>query len=107
MSLLTVIVLIAASGAPVASPPQLGVQLAQSTNPALGPPPRFGRSFAPPEQTNPGTSTGPLLTTPKPRETRPRNESGSPPTARDCSAGYNSRSGLTRREFNRLCGQGS
>lgn len=109
MSLTSVAVLIAAVAGPVASPPPTGMQFAQSTHPSLTPPSRPGRSYAPPEQTNPGTSSGPLLTTPgytPPSGPRPR-ETVTPPTASDCAAGYSSRSGLTRREFNRLCGQGS
>jgi len=109
MALMTVAVLIAGFSGAAEVGPARSVQLAQSTNPALAPPPRFGRSYAPPEQTNPGTSTGPLLQTPgyQPRTAPRRNESASPPTAGDCAAGYSSRTGLTRREFNRLCGRGS
>ncbi|MGE0766824.1 MAG: hypothetical protein AB7L90_10195 [Hyphomicrobiaceae bacterium] len=116
MPLTIVAVLIAAiGGSDGAARPH--VELAQSTNPALSPPARFGRSYAAPDQTNPGTSSGPLLKTPgftpalpsTPGVSRePRNRPTQPyPTASDCAAGHRSGSGITRREFNRLCGQGS
>jgi hypothetical protein len=110
MSLTSAAILIAALGS--ADPPpeaRPDVRLAQSKNPALTPPGRFGRSYAPPEATNPGTSTGPLLKTPgyTPRTETPQRKFKGPPNASDCASGYSSQSGLTRREFNRLCGHGS
>jgi hypothetical protein len=109
MSLTSAAILIAALGGAVESPPRPDVMLAQSTNPALKQPGRFGRSYAPPEATNPGTSTGPLLKTPgyTPHSSPPGSERSGPPTASDCASGYSSQSGLTRREFNRMCGRGS
>jgi len=109
MSLISVAVLITAIGGPADAPPSAHVHQAQSTNPALNPPGRPGRSYAPPEQSNPGTSSGPLLKAPgyTPRSGPRDGERKGPPTASDCAAGYSSNSGLTRREFNRLCGKGS
>ncbi|MGD9801989.1 MAG: hypothetical protein AB7U78_01090 [Hyphomicrobiaceae bacterium] len=109
MSLPAVAALIVLMGGADVPAPQGKVQLAQSTNPALRPPERFGRSYAPPEQSNPGTSSGPLLTTPRPTSpSTPRSrQSEGLPNATDCAAGYSRNSGLTRREFNRLCGHGS
>jgi hypothetical protein len=111
MSLTGAAILIAALGG--STGPSSGAHgdllLAQSKNPALTPQGRFGRSYAPPEATNPGTSTGPLLKTPgyTPRTETPRRKFKGPPNASDCASGYSSQSGLTRREFNRLCGHGS
>jgi len=110
MSLTSAAILIAALGSADPSPgARTDVLLAQSKNPALTPPGRFGRSYAPPEATNPGTSTGPLLKTPgyTPRTETPQRKFKGPPNASDCASGYSSQSGLTRREFNRLCGHGS
>jgi hypothetical protein len=111
MSLTGAAILIAALGGADSVPEaRADVRLAQSNNPAITPPGRFGRSYAPPEATNPGTSTGPLLKTPgyTPRTETPRQRDfKGPPTASDCASGYSSQSGLTRREFNRLCGHGS
>ena len=74
---------------------------------------RLGRSYVEP-RTVPGLDPGPQLTTPgyqpraAPRQrSRPGSNSGAGPTASDCAAGYGSRSRWTRREFNRMCGQGS
>lgn len=109
MPLIGAALLLIAIGGGAEPPPPVGLQLAQSTHPSLTPPGRPGRSYAPPEQSNPGTSSGPLLAPPRmtPPNSQPSRDSLRPPTATDCAAGYSSRSGLTRREFNRLCGQGS
>lgn len=116
MSLLAIAALITAVTGFDGPLPRHGVVLAQSTNPALAPPERFGRSYAPPEQGYPGGPTsGPLLKTPpySPRTPEPeafgtRNATPkSYPTAVDCAADYSPNSGLTRKEFNRLCGKGS
>jgi hypothetical protein len=109
MPLMSAAILIAALVGTVETPHRPDVTLAQSTNPAVKPQGRFGRSYAPPEATNPGTSAGPLLKTPgyTPHSSPPGSERKGPPTASDCASGYSSQSGLTRREFNRLCGNGS
>jgi hypothetical protein len=109
MSLSFVIVLAAGIGVQGLAP-QSGIELVQSTNPALAPQARPGRSYADPGQSGPGAHSGPLLSTPG---YTPRGSSGSsprrvrpgPPTATDCADGYSKGSGLTRQEFNRLCGQ--